>query len=243
MTVKAKTLKRIDKLYHQTGGKPGYRMMTQLLRNEGIYLSPQTVHKYMNKELGLRSVTRKKKYVYQKGGEPYRIFPNHLEQDFTAARRNEKWCIDFTYLFLNNGSKRYNCTIIDLYDRRVVASVCGNRINTALAIDAIESALRSCDGETGMILHSDQGSQFTSKEFVSFCDKNGVIQSMSRPGCPYDNAPMERYFNTLKVELINLHSFDCENDLFAAITSYAFGWYNNLRPHSYNQNKPPCKVA
>lgn len=218
-------------------------MMKNLLEQEGIILSATTIHKYMNKELGLKSVTRKKKYVYNKGNEAYGVFPNLLNQDFQASRRNEKWCIDFTYLFLANGSKRYNCTIIDLYDRRVVASVNGNRINTQLAKETVVKALKNVDGETGMILHSDQGSQFTSKEFIEFCAELGITQSMSRPGCPYDNAPMERYFNTLKAELINLHSYRTEQEMFSSINSYAYGWYNNKRPHSYNKNIPPCKVA
>ncbi len=219
-------------------------MMAELLKSEGIALSYNTVHKYMNQELGLRSVTRKrKKYRYHKGEEPYKLFPNLLKQDFNAGKRNEKWCIDFTYLFLKNGAKRYNCTVVDLYDRRVVSSVCGKRINTELAIAAIEKALQNVEGETGMILHSDQGSQFTSKEFVEFCKRHGITQSMSRAGCPYDNAPMERYFNTLKAELIRTHTYETEEALFTAITAYAYGKYNNIRPHSYNNNLPPCKVA
>ncbi len=63
-------------------------------------------------------------------------------------------------------------------------------------------------------MHSDRGSQFTSKEFVEFCEANDITQSMSRAGCPYDNSPMERYFNTLKAELINLRSFANEEMLY-----------------------------
>ena len=133
--------------------------------------------------------------------------------------------------------------IIDLYDRRVVASVNGNRINTQLAIDTLEEAIQNVGGETGMILHSDRGSQFASKEFIEFCKGLGIIQSMSKPGCPYDNAPMERYFNTLKAELLHLNKYETEKELYTAITAYAYGWYNNLRPHSYNGGLPPLKVA
>ncbi len=218
-------------------------MMQQCLANKGIKLSAQTVHKYMNKELGLKSVTRKAKYHYCKGPEAYCVFDNLLKRDFTAEKRNAKWCVDFTYVYFGNHLKRYNCTIIDLYDRRVVASVCSNRINTALAVITLTKALESCEGVTVMILHSDRGSQFTSKEFVKFCEEHGVTQSMSSPGCPYDNAPMERYFNTLKAELINLHSYETEAQLYEEIAAYSYGWYNNLRPHSFNGGLPPAKVA
>ena len=240
---KASTLKLIEKIYREAGGKPGYRMMKSLLDNKGIHLSAHTVHNYMNKELGLKSVTRKAKRRHCNGPEPYGLFENLLDQDFHADRRNAKWCVDFTYLSFGKNNRRYNCTILDLYDRRVVASVNGNRINTQLAIDTLEEAIRNVGGETGMILHSDRGSQFASKEFIEFCKGLGIIQSMSKPGCPYDNAPMERYFNTLKAELLHLNKYETEKELYTAITAYAYGWYNNLRPHSYNGGLPPLKVA
>jgi transposase InsO family protein len=217
-------------------------MMTAMLAARSIVLSPATVHKYMNTLLGLRSVTRKPKYHYTRGGEPHEVFGNLLEQDFSAASRNRKWCTDFTYLFLDNGAKRYNCTILDLYSREVVASKVGRRITAALARETLEAAIARADPPRGIILHSDQGTQFTSKEFVEFCRSKGVVQSMSKAGCPYDNAPMERYFNTLKAEEVNLHSYHTDEELNAGITNFAFGWYNNVRPHTYNNNLPPCKV-
>ena len=75
---KASTLKLIERIYHESGGKPGYRMMKSLLENKGILLSASTVHKYMNKELGLRSITRKRKRSYTKGPAPYEVFSNLL---------------------------------------------------------------------------------------------------------------------------------------------------------------------
>ncbi len=96
------------------------------------------------------------------------------------------------------GTVRYNCTIIDLYDRSVVASENGSLITSELAIKTLDKAIKSsgCKAENIMI-HFDHGSQFTSLEFITYCEKNGITQSMSPAGCPYDNAPMERYYNTL----------------------------------------------
>lgn len=239
---KKKVLKQISELYHQSNGTPGYRQMTDLLSGKGTILSVQTVRKYMNLELNLKSVTRKKKKRHKPGPEPYAVFANLLNKNFTADERNKKWCIDFTYIYFD-GKKRYNCTIIDLYDRRVVASVNGNRISAQLAIDTVKKAVKECGGKTGMIIHSDRGSQFTSKAFVKHCQDYGITQSMSKPGHPYDNAPMERYFNTLKSELLYIHEYNTEEALYMAITSFAYGWYNNQRPHSYNNGLPPKKVA
>lgn len=239
---KASVLKVIEKIYHDAGGRPGYRMMQQLLANKGISLSVQTVRKYMNVELGLKSVTRKARYHYVKGSGAYETAEDLVRREFRAARQNEVWCIDFTYLHLADHRVRYNCSIIDLFDRRIVSSVNGNRIDTKLAIKAVKEAIRRSDGETGMILHSDRGSQFTSKEFVDFCKEYGIRQSMSKPGCPYDNAVMERYFNTMKAELLRLKTFPTEEQLYSEINAYAYGWYNNMRPHSHNNGLPPAKV-
>ena len=92
------------------------------------------------------------------------------------------------------------------------------------------------------MLHSDQGSQYTSKEFTEYCTKLGITQSMSKAGYPYDNAPMERYFNTLKNELINLHNYHTEKDLYTAIEEFAYTQYNHVRPHSYNNYRTPFEA-
>ena len=91
----------------------------------------------------------------------------------------------------------------------------------------------------GLILHSDQGRQYTSSEFMAFCQEHGIIQSMSSAGCPYDNAAMERYYNTLKSELINQYQFKTDTELNHAVQEFAYHWYNQVRPHSYNNYLTP----
>ncbi|PGH20558.1 hypothetical protein RN96_10265 [Fusobacterium polymorphum] len=90
-----------------------------------------------------------------------------------------------------------------------------------------------------IILHSDQGSQYSSKKFVEYCEKNMIQQSMSRAGCPYDNAPMERYFNTLKNELINHYYYKTEKEIYESIEEFAYVWYNHVISHSYNDFLSP----
>ena len=159
----------------------------------------------MNTELGLRSIVCPQKPDY-KHGEPHNVFENQLKQDFTADGVNQKWCTDFTYLFLKNHDVRYNCSIIDLYDRSVVVSITDRTITSDLAIRTLQKALDDQAKIKGkLIQHSDQGSQYTSRAFTEFCESVNVTQSMSKAGYPYDNAPMERYFNTVKNECTNLH--------------------------------------
>ena len=196
----------------------------------------------MNKELGLYSIVRPKK-PGTKPGKPHKVFENKLKQNFTAEKINQKWCTDFTYLFLKNGDVRYNCTIIDLHDRSVVASITDRRITSDLAVRTLQKALDSQRGSRKeLILHSGQGSQYTSKTFVEFCESAGVTQSMSKAGYPYDNAPMERYFNTLKNECTNLYEFRTEEQMYQVVEEFAYVTYNHVRPHSYNGYKPPFEA-
>ena len=156
---------------------------------------------------------------------------------------NQKWCTDFTYVYLKNHEVRYNCTILDLYDRSVVASITDRYITSDLAVRTLKKALASQPALKGeLILHSDQGSQYTSKAFVEFCESLHITQSRSKAGYPYDNAPMERYFNTLKNDCLNLYEFRKEEDLYRTIEEFACIKYNYVRPHSYNNCKTPMEV-
>ena len=94
-------------IYHSHGGVDGYRVMHEYLRRRGYNISCLTTHVYMNKELKLFSLTRKRKPNY-KYGAPHKVFENKLCRNFDASEINTKWCTDFTYLFLTNGQKRYN---------------------------------------------------------------------------------------------------------------------------------------
>ena len=181
--MKKKVLKEIEEIYHEHKGVDGYRRIKVYLERRGIYLSNLTV-------------------------SSHKVFENVLNQKFEAEKINEKWVIDFTYLYLKDGTVHYNCTILDLYDRSVVASKTAKNITSELAINTIKAAFKNQGNAIkNLLLHSDRGSQFTSKEFTKFCEQMKIKQSMSRAGCPFDNSPMERYFNTLKTELIYLHVY------------------------------------
>lgn len=239
---KEQVQKEIEKIYHEHNGVDGYRSMTVYLERKGYQYSTTTIHKYMNTELKLYSIVRHKR-PETKAGNPHKVFENQLKQKFYADRPNQKWCTDFTYLFLKNGDVRYNCTIIDLYDRSVIASITDRNITSDLAIRTLQKALDSQHLQVGkLLLHSDQGSQYTSKSFTEYCESVQVTQSMSKAGYPYDNAPMERYFNTLKNECTNLYVFQTEAELYEKVEEYAYVTYNHVRPHSYNNYQTPYQA-
>ncbi len=239
---KAEAQDKIAEIYHAHNGVDGYRTMAVYLEREGYGYSPTTVHKYMNTELGLRSIVRPRKPDHGYG-KAHKVSENKINQDFAAEHPNCKWCTDFTYLFLKNHDVRYNCTIIDLHDRSVIASITDTHITSDLAIRTLQKALDSQPAISGeLILHSDQGTQYTSKAFTEFCASMNVTQSMSKAGYPYDNAPMERYFNTLKNECTNLYEYETEDELYRAVEEFAYVHYNHVRPHSSNGYRTPFEA-
>ena len=227
----------MTKIYHDNDGVPGYRMVADYLALHGKIISYPTAYKYMD-ELGLKSVVRRRKPGYQKGNA-HKVFPDLLNQKFDVGAPNQVWVTDFTYLVMPNGTTIYNCSIIDLFKRNCVATLNGSIIDSQLAMDTLAIAIKRQKPSRGLILHSDQGTQYTSKTFVDFCIKNHIQQSMSRAGCPTDNAPMERFFNTFKNEFFNLYSFETPKILNEKTYDFVYIKYNNLRPHQYNKGLPP----
>jgi transposase InsO family protein len=233
-------LERIKYIFYNNNRTVGHRAVRIFLKRYGIYLSKTTVHKYMNKDLGLGAVIMRKKPNYKRC-KKHKIFDNLLKQNFNVNEKNKVWCTDFTYMRQPNGKFRYNCTIIDLYDRSVIASKNSDYINTELAIDTLEEALNKENHPKNLILHSDQGVQYTSWEFVAFCKDNGVTQSMSKAGYPYDNAPMERFYNTFKNCFYYRYTFESV-EMLDEMTRRYMNWYNYVRPHSANGYLTPMEA-
>ena len=236
---KAAIQRKIVEVYHENEGTWGYRMIHDylVLAPFNVLRAPLTIYKYMC-ELNLHGTTHQPKYCYMKG-HAHKIFPNLLNQEFDIDKPNKVWATDFTYLKMADGTVRYNCTIIDLHDRMVMASLNGSKIDADLAIRTLGLAIKKHNPGRGLILHSDQGSQFTSYEFNRFCEINFIQQSMSRAGCPYDNAPMERFFNTLKNDYYYLHRFRNEIELDNGIYDFILK-YNYKRPHRHNGGLTPA---
>ena len=129
---------------------------------------------------------------------------------------------------LENGEVRYNSSILDLYDRSIIVSITDRHITLGLAIRTLQKALDSQSMRKGeLLLHSDQGTRYTSKAFVEHCESVHVTQSMSKAGCPYDIAPIERYFNILKNECTNLYEFRTEEALYQTVEEFAYVTYNH----------------
>lgn len=158
--------------------------------------------------------------------------PNLLERNFAVAAPDQVWVTDITYIWTKEGWL-YLAAVIDLFSRRVVGWAVSERIDAALCCEALRNALLARRPAPGLILHSDRGSQFVSKEFVKLVVDHGVVQSMSRKGDCWDNAVAESFNGTIKGELVEEEDFTTRAQAKRAIFEYIEGFYNSTRLHSY----------
>ncbi len=112
-------------------------------------------------------------------------------------------------------------------------------MDAELAVQTLKAALKRTNYPKNLMLHSDQGSPYTSQAFTDYGKEKGVKQSMSKAGCPYDNSPMESFYGTLKAEFISKHRFSSDDELDQATKDYVYVYYNHIRPHSSNGYMTP----
>ena len=129
------------------------------------------------------------------------VQPNLVKRQFKTRYSNQVWCTDITYLIWEN-KRAYLSTIIDLYNRRIVAYNISKFNDLKLVMDTINEAFNKERDVQGLIIHSDQGFQYTSHQYKACCHSKGVLISMSRKGTPIDDSPMESWHGILKKETL-----------------------------------------
>lgn len=213
---------------HQDYGSP---RMHRELKRQGIECSENTVAKLM-KENGIHARSKPRFKVVttdSKHGLP--IAENHLNQHFAASKPNQVWLSDLTYLATSEGFS-YLCAFKDLCSRRVVGWAMSRRIDTRLVIAAFDQAVALRQPPPGLIVHSDRGSQYASHAFRQRISDCQFRQSMSRKGNCYDNAPMESFFKSFKVEEAYHENYETHEHAVRAATDYIERFYNPRRLHS-----------
>lgn len=161
------------------------------------------------------------------------IASNLLAQDFSATVPNQKWVGDITYLYTSEGWL-YLAVIIDLYSRAVIGWSMSHRMTAELTCDALKMALFRRDFPKGVIVHSDRGSQYCSKDYRALITKHDLRQSMSRKGNCWDNACAESFFHSLKVEALQYEPIKDRELMRQAVFEYIEVDYNRTRRHSAN---------
>jgi len=165
--------------------------------------------------------------------------PNLVKQEFVAAKPNQLWTSDITYLPTIEGWL-YLSVILDVFNRRIVGWAMSKRLKKELVITALKQALNHRTPARDMILHSDQGSQYASGDFQTLLNRNGIRPSMSGRGNCYDNAITETFFHTLKtVRLRRIKNYQTREEAKSSVFEYIEVFYNRQRRHSALGYKSP----
>ena len=223
----------VEQVHHESNQIYGsYKIAERLRQDESLeYACRNTVAKAM-KEIGLKSkVSKKFKPITTVTDPKKQAAPNHLSQVFAASKPNEKWVTDITYLATASGWV-YLAVVLDLFSRKVVGWSMSESLATPLVTDALRHAIQERRPETkGLLHHSDRCCQYTSDEYQRTLRTLGITCSMSRTGCCYDNAVMERFFWSLKHEWTKHEEFQHLAEARSSVFRYIEPFYNAQRIH------------
>ncbi len=222
----------IKQSWLESGCVYGYRKIHHDLLSLGEACAANTVANLMNKA-GLRAQVGYKRRPGKHGVKPSVIAANHLQQNFDTAGPDRVWVTDITYIRTHEGWL-YLAVVIDLYARRVVGWSMHSRMQTDLVLKALLMAVWRRKPQAKVIIHSDQGSQFTSQEWQSFLSAHNLEPSMSRRGNCYDNAVAESFFHLLKTERIRRKTYKTREEARQDIFDYIELFYNSKRKHGNN---------
>lgn len=228
----------VKRIFEEHEGRYGSNRILRELAREDIHTSKKRVARIMQK-LGLQAKGTPRRY--RKTNAPsYQERANLLDRVFRVNDKNAVWVGDITYIPTKQGFLHL-AIMIDLYSRKVVGWSMSSGISERLATGALKQAIGREGSCRGLIVHTDRGSQYTSRAFQKALDENGFTHSMSRKGNPYDNAVSESFFRTLKRELVKGAAFEDRLVAQQAIFKYIELYYNRRRMHSSLDYQSPVE--
>lgn len=183
------------------------------------------------REDGIRAKQARKFKVTTDSNHKHPVAPNILGDMAPVTRENEAWVMDITYVWTRMGWL-YLAAVMDLYSRRIVGWAASSRMKTGLISKALNRALALRGPVPGLVHHSDRGSQYASKSYRKLLKAAGMVCSMSRKGNCYDNAAMESFWHSLKVEWLYDFEFETRWEAIVEIEDYIDCFYNRERMHS-----------
>ncbi len=222
----------IDRQYTKT---PFYGIprMTAVLRRKGYLINHKRVERLMHK-MGIMAIYPKPRTSIQ--NYEHKIYP-YLLRHLDIDSPNQVWCADITYVRMHRGFL-YLFSILDWFSRYVIAWELSNTLDSIFCIEGLERALQTTQSE---IFNTDQGSQFTSKEFTGILENQNIQISMDGRGRVYDNIFVERLWRSVKQEEIYLHEYQNGIEVFLSLEKY-FQFYNKERLHSSLCYRTPSEV-
>lgn len=226
----SKLKEQLTELFKANHEEYGRMRMQKAMRAKGIRISQGKIRRLM-KEAHLVAKKARKYKATTNSKHSYPVAENLLNREFSAERPNQKWCGDSTYIWTEEGWL-YVAGIIDLYAKDCVGLTFSSKHTQELMIEALRQAKRKYNPQKGLLFHSDRGVQYASNAYKAELRKYGMIQSMSRSGVPYDNAPMESFWSTVKTGCVEGRRFRTRHEAEMTIFQYVFGFYNTRRYHT-----------
>ncbi len=226
----------IKEIFDDSKGTYGYRRIVEgLLQKYGVVMNGKKVLRIMKKYNLMAEYIRKAKIKHKNERIEENIKPNLLKRNFTTDAPNKVWDTDVTYLIFK-GTRAYLSTIIDLYDRHVVAYKISRHNDNKLVIDTLNEAIAKEKDVHELILHSDQGFQYTSNEYKAICESNGITISMARKGTPIDDSPIESWHSLLKKETLYNNNITSLQEYIQLVEEWIL-FYNTKRLKSKVKKK------
>jgi len=234
-------LTEIRKTHRNNYSAYGYRRTWKALLRAGERVPRCRVQRLM-REAGIVGAKRRgrRKGTTKPDPDAHRK-PDLVERDFNAAGPNRLWIADITYLRSWQGLS-YLAFVIDVWSRMIVGWQLAAHMRTDLVLDALRMALgtRAHGADVALVFHSDRGSQFTAAAFTQELTDHGVLASVGRVGCAYDNAMAESFVDSFKTELVSDRVFQSRSQLELAVVEY-ISWFNNDRLHENLGDIPPAE--
>jgi len=240
----------IRKVFDDHRGRYGAPRIYRVLCEQGGYTGSLNRIQTLMRGMGICAKAGKKFKVTTDSAHTLPIAPNLLGQDFScdtspastshAKAPDQVWLSDITYLWTREGWL-YVCAVLDLFSRKVVGWAMAEHMTRQLVLDALRMAATVRKPAPGLIFHSDRGSQYASHEVRAWLTEREMQQSMSGTGNCYDNAPMESYWHSLKVEETHGQDFATRAAATHCVFAYIEGWYNTTRMHSSLGYKSPAQ--
>ncbi len=223
--------------FRASNGTYGSPRMHVDLREEGLHIGRHRTARLM-RDNGMKANQKRRFKNTTDSNHASPIAPNILDQDFACEQPDRKWGVDISYIWTLEGWL-YLAIVLDFYSRRIVGWAVSDRLKKDLALTALRRAIALRKPPTGLIHHSDRGSQYCAHDYQRLLKAYDIVPSMSAKGNCYDNAMVESVFKTIKSELVWRTSFQTRWQAEKAIGRYIDGFYNPRRRHSALGYKAP----
>lgn len=225
-----KLLRAIEDVHRSSRKNYGSPRIYRQLKGMGHAVGKTKVERVMKKH-GIRAKTKRKFRVTTDSKHKLPVAPNLLARNFSPAKPNQTWAGDITYVWTREGWL-FLAVIVDLFSRQIVGWSLDKTMTRELVLSALRQAYFRRKPGTGLVFHSDRGSQYCSKEFRQQLREYRMVQSQSRKANCWDNACVESFFHTLKTELIYHEDFQTRDEAQRVIFEWVEAFYNRQRLHS-----------